>query len=259
MVWVMQASAITGTVDRFICESECKRIHALRRPIDALLSTSGRILIRHYFNSQFPAWFPCLSTPILKRSSRNRPYLSHPLEFPDFNVSHHGDYCVFASSSESGSRIGVDIMCVEVPGVHSQDVFLNSMRRSLSQLEWNDVASLSSSPYSQLERFYTYWTLKEALLKAIGIGIELPMNHLEFTNITSGRIICSFQPEVWYFKLHKVGGSILAIATDSDTYSYPEPKLISYKQTSCTQSTDRGHLCQTYTRTPSCVKTPMLR
>lgn len=69
-----------------------------------------------------------------------------------------------------------------------------------------EVAALRALPASlQRERFFTYWTLKEAYIKARGAGLSLPLTHFAF-HLTPGEAPrISFDaalpdvPEAWRF------------------------------------------------------------
>ncbi|MDE1180145.1 4'-phosphopantetheinyl transferase superfamily protein [Paraburkholderia sp.] len=81
---------------------------------------------------------------------------------PDFNVSHSGAYGLIALSDQR--RVGVDIE------QHSERVEWRSLSRATltgSEIAWID--SLDAD--AQLRAFYDAWSAKEALLKAIGVGI----------------------------------------------------------------------------------------
>ena len=66
--------------------------------------------------------------------------------------------------------------------IHS---FLSLMRSNL-HINENRYLQLFSSPHKQLFLFYTFWTLKESYLKAIGVGIGNPnysLQSLDFSQI----------------------------------------------------------------------------
>jgi 4'-phosphopantetheinyl transferase len=88
-----------------------------------------------------------------------KPYLSsHP--WLHFNVSHSEDYAVIAISRE---KVGIDIEFKSDDfdhGIISSDIFENK------ELTFIKNASNKSNA------FYTLWTRKEALVKALGKGID---------------------------------------------------------------------------------------
>ena len=103
-----------------------------------------------------------------------------PYEAFHFNVSHSGDYCVLAAE-QSTTKLGVDLMKVEVSGGMGRLAgFFRSMTRQFSEAEWRYIRSAEGGDESKLARFIRLWSLKEALVKAEGSGIILPLSRLSF-------------------------------------------------------------------------------
>lgn len=93
----------------------------------------------------------------------NRPYLNDVAI--DFNISHSGNTVVCAISDEG--NIGIDIeevSCVDL--LDYCQVFQDE--------EWSDIIS-SNDPY---KKFFSYWTKKEAAVKADGRGLSIPLNEV---------------------------------------------------------------------------------
>lgn len=83
-----------------------------------------------------------------------RPYISRAF---DFNISHSGTYVCCAIAS--GCQLGVDLEAV-------QAVDFEEMKAMMTPSEWSSIDA-SNQP----ERtFFEYWTLKEAAIKAVGVG-----------------------------------------------------------------------------------------
>ena len=88
-----------------------------------------------------------------------------------FNISNSGDQVVFAFS-KSG-EVGIDIEEIR-PLIELDEL----IEKNFSQKEREYIdASLSD----RLERFFKFWTVKESYLKAIGEGMRLTPDNLEFT------------------------------------------------------------------------------
>ncbi|MEM8563056.1 MAG: 4'-phosphopantetheinyl transferase superfamily protein [Pseudomonadota bacterium] len=80
-----------------------------------------------------------------------------------FNYSHSGDYAAFALCWDA--QVGVDIEC-ERP-------LANPLAIARRQFAKNEYKALTQTPDADLQsRFFKYWTLKEAFLKARGDGIS---------------------------------------------------------------------------------------
>jgi 4'-phosphopantetheinyl transferase len=102
----------------------------------------------------------------MKFSNFDKPYFDHSF---DFNISHSGDYVICAIHPEG--KIGIDVEeVIEVP--------LEDFDMNFSKREWDDILSGNN----QLYNFYSYWTKKEAFLKAIGMGLNVPLIETEVIN-----------------------------------------------------------------------------
>ena len=87
-----------------------------------------------------------------------------------FNVSHSGSHGLIAFSREG--RLGVDVEELAAP--RNLELLIDS---ALTPGEKADV--LSMSPTEQTRGFLRLWTIKEALLKALGVGLSLDVSSLE--------------------------------------------------------------------------------
>ena len=119
----------------------------------------------------------------LKFTKLERPYFDN---FIDFNISHAGEYVICAISLTG--KIGVDVEDI-------QDISIEDFENNFSSKEWEDILKASNKLYS----FYEYWTKKEAFLKAIGIGLNVPLNK---TEILDNRII--FNNTEWFLNEIKI-------------------------------------------------------
>lgn len=131
-----------------------------------------------------------------ERNLFGRPYISEPRQHRNihFNISHTKGLiaCLISTSHEVG---------VDIENIFQNRDFLGISRNFLSEKEVN---SLNSTPYHKLGRtFYMYWTLKEAYLKARGVGLSLPLSSFWFELSQFPRIF--FSPKCvdiaknWYF------------------------------------------------------------
>jgi 4'-phosphopantetheinyl transferase len=113
-----------------------------------------------------------------------------------FNLSHTDGLVLCAVTV--GADVGADVEDSERPG---ENVGLADHCFAPSE-----AAALRALPVPlQRERFFTYWTLKEAYLKARGAGLSLPLAHFAF-HLTPGEAPrISFdarlpdEPEAWRF------------------------------------------------------------
>lgn len=102
----------------------------------------------------------------LQYNTYNRPYFNDKI---DFNISHSGNYVICAVARDV--RVGVDIE--EIQEIPISDFDLQFSHKELAEI------SASSCPFRE---FYNYWTKKESFLKAIGVGLNIPLNLLDISN-----------------------------------------------------------------------------
>ncbi|KAF1327789.1 L-aminoadipate-semialdehyde dehydrogenase-phosphopantetheinyl, partial [Globisporangium splendens] len=98
----------------------------------------------------------------------------------NYNVSHHGT--VVAIVAHPHALVGVDVVQVsERPNAKttSIDDFFRAFESYFNTSEWNYIRC-SSDVNEQYERFYRLWSLKEAYIKAVGIGLGFSLLRAEF-------------------------------------------------------------------------------
>lgn len=126
-----------------------------------------------------------------------------------FNQSHTDDDYLLAYSAYV-AEIGVDIECIHRP-VQAQRLAERFFHRDEQQL-WQ------SRGYSQ-EVWFQLWTIKEAVLKANGLGIRMNLNELnaKFINAHQGEI---FHKRIGHYRFECIvtGDNVMTIAYVSDAW-----------------------------------------
>ncbi len=147
-----------------------------------------------------------------------RPEIASPDTAYRFNLAHsHGMIaCVLAKSRD----VGVDVEFLERPD-SSHDV-------ATRVCSADELADIDAAPAEgRKERFLIYWTLKEAYLKARGLGISVHMGDVAFT-VKSGEP--RFVPAGslagadtrWLFRLSQPGPRhLIAVAVDTRDATTP--------------------------------------
>lgn len=172
-LWVLRTDARAAS--RLVGEragllSTLERSHAarFRREDDRLLHETGRIGLRLLLSrvEDVPpdAW-------VFESDDKGKPHISGPPSPVQFSLSHTRGLVAWALSPLGA--IGVDAESVERPIDH-----VKIARRFFSPAE--NAWLTGSGPAERPEVFFTIWTLKEALLKAIGIGIGIDLRQVSF-------------------------------------------------------------------------------
>jgi 4'-phosphopantetheinyl transferase len=156
------------------------------------------------------------------KNQYGKPYIGNssiglPLQF---NLSHTDRLAVLAVTANN--EVGVDVEYVHRRGktVELADSFFSP----------TEVAQLFALPMEkQRKRFFELWTLKEAYIKACGMGLSIPLDHFSYSFPGRGEIAISFEqdrddnPEKWRFwhvcpnDIHKVS---VALRSDDMTTPY---------------------------------------
>ncbi len=136
------------------------KIKRYRRWQDAQLSLLGRVLLRKLLKSEGLNY----QELELKYTDYNKPYFEN-CDW-NFNISHSGEIviCVLAKNRS----IGIDIELMK-------DIDLNDFNSQMTNSEWSKI---QYSP-NKTKAFYQYWCQKEAVIKAHGKGLSIPLKSFE--------------------------------------------------------------------------------
>lgn len=161
-----------------------------------LTRTLVRRVLSRYAPSPPHAWH-------FSTNAYGRPAIAAP-ETPaglDFNLSHTAGMivCLVGRQRELG---------VDVEDRHRARRTLDIAERFFSPREARELRELPS--HAQGDRFMELWTLKEAYIKARGLGLRIPLAHFSFDlSATPESISVGFEPELeddsssWRFALSR--------------------------------------------------------
>ncbi|KAL3694228.1 hypothetical protein R1sor_007879 [Riccia sorocarpa] len=179
----------------------------------------SRLLQRKLMNSLFNIDYNDI---IIKRTTEGKPYLANStdgFDFPNFNfnVSHHGNFVVLAS--EPLCIVGVDVMTHETFRKEEPETFFRPFQSCFTKTEWDMVWSAGPAPELLYDQFYRLWCLKEAYIKAVGIGLGFDLLRAEFyyptgdiwSDVAQVRID-SQEDTNWVFSLHKLDDHWVCVA-----------------------------------------------
>ncbi|MDL2144150.1 4'-phosphopantetheinyl transferase superfamily protein [Flavobacterium tructae] len=143
------------------------KIKRYRRWQDAQLSLLGRILL---FKGIEETYKQKPDAKEIMQTLYNKPYFEdNPVLF---NISHSGDIVVCALSDRH--EVGIDVEIIT-------DIETADFKSQMTEIEWNKIV-LSDN---KKEAFFEYWTQKEAVLKAQGHGLIVPLKSFEVLDNTT--------------------------------------------------------------------------
>lgn len=129
----------------------------------------------------------------LKFTNFHKPYFDDSI---DFNISHAGEYVLCGISLTN--KIGVDVEEIK-------SIPLDDFTNNFSEKEWEEILQRDD-----FNGFYKHWTQKEAFLKAIGMGLNIPLKEAE---IRDNKI--TWENKEWFLQEIKLDkGYISHISTD---------------------------------------------
>lgn len=180
-IWLIRLgreSAQTNRLSRWLSSDERERADRFRFPRDRCRFVVCRAALRSILGE-------CLGvSPADVRfdyGEYGRPSLAGGVDRsgPYFNVSHCRDLGCIAVASRCD--VGVDI-----EAVRPLKDLERMARRTLAASEHRHFAAIPAS--DRLRTFFRYWTLKEALLKVVGVGLQWPLRDIETDLGIEGRI-----------------------------------------------------------------------
>jgi 4'-phosphopantetheinyl transferase len=216
----------TAAIDRAIAwmtVDERARFDRFRHDPDRLMFALGRSMARSLVGRELgvapDAWG-------WREGPHGRPEIAAPSTDLHFNVSHSAGLVVCALGR--GRELGVDLENLQR---RSPDTAL--VPRYCSAAEAADVAAQGDQ---WQERFLMYWTLKEAYLKARGLGISVPLADISFRLGDDGLASISFHGSLagtddrWRFQLQRCAPHhLMAIAASTATSGTPRVTVLPYE------------------------------
>lgn len=161
-----------------------KHMLRYRNREDRLNSILGRLLIRFVLHH----YYHC--SGVIKQNTNGKLYVDHLLWKGDVSLSHSHSMIVCAVNPSG--QVGVDVE-------KKREVNLAIVNEFLSEQE-QEVLKANQSVEDKLSILFLYWTLKEAYLKALGIGIKnINLSSLEFDLTAGPQPILLEKPNYWRF------------------------------------------------------------
>ena len=178
--------AVDLTDENLLNTAESTRANAFKFSKDRTLYSASHIYLRQIL-SQYgtlpPAKWAFKTNAYGKPSIANKGY-----EWLHFNLSHTQG--LIACATRYQQEVGIDVEQQKwLPDIDSLCQY------TFSITEAADVLSLSSRP-AQQQRFFSYWTLKEAYIKARGMGLSIPLQQFNFIQDENNNWHLHCEPEL---------------------------------------------------------------
>lgn len=204
----IRAPELVARYERVLSPDEHEQHARFRREADRHLYLVAHALVRCVL-ARYARLAP--EALVFATNRHGRPELAPAPRVPlHFNLTHtHG----LVACAVSRREVGVD--------VESLDRHTDVDGLVGDVLSAHEAYDVSTTPASQRPlRFLHYWTLKEAYIKARGMGLALPLDRFTFVLEPHGGIAVRFErplndaPEDWQFALYQPTAShLLAIAS----------------------------------------------
>ena len=219
-VFVADAIAFSTDTDRlsqslaWMSPAERARFDRFRHDADRGMFALGRLMARTLVGRALGvdpgAWG-------WREGPHGRPEVDHPASDVHFNLTHSAGIVLCAIAR--GRAVGIDVENLARPRPN-----WGLVERYCSPAEADDIQQHGDR---WPERFLTYWTLKEAYLKARGLGISVPLADISFAGndfASDGPLRITFERSLagtddrWAFHLFRPSerhlGVVAAGATD---------------------------------------------
>ena len=178
--------------------------HQATRHTALLTRAISRLVLSHYTQT------PAVSLTFTKQPN-GKPELANNAHNIRFNLSHNDQLIVLAVcvNDEIGCDIESPNRKVNIPAI-TRRFFAPQEQQLLSQLP----------EQLQQQQFFEIWTLKEAFVKATGLGIALGLDRFYFQTLPFIKVLFNAQyplpPQAWQFYQAPLNQQLLAICRASE-------------------------------------------
>ena len=146
----------------------------------------------------------------LLRDASGRPIVAGHPEL-SVSLSHSGEMTLVAIGE--GCRVGVDVEVVRDRGIAALP------KHALTAVERRELERRKAA---WLQTLLSYWTRKEAILKAAGVGLAVEPNLIELPPPGSTHVVALPEklgrPEAWCVREIALDGHVAAVAADASYF-----------------------------------------
>lgn len=169
-------------------EAEALKVRRFYHDKDRRLALGSLLLQRAA--SSWVLGKPFGGVAIERAQPHNKPYVDATgtrLPGWNYNVSHHGEWVVLAC--EPVGAVGTDVVDVTDRPFDAMTAteYLSHFQRHLTPAEWDGLTDLAAKGEAgQYRAFHRIWAMKEAYIKALGLGLSFPIHRLECNVVDVG-------------------------------------------------------------------------
>lgn len=164
-IWSLDVAAdLLPAMRELLAEDELERAERFVRPVHRDRHIVGRARLRQVLGAQTGR------NPrdiVFRYGVHGKPSVDGG---PEFNLSHSGDLAALAISFDGA--VGLDIEM-------KRPIEAAVARRHFSSAEYTELSRFTHGEW--LEGFYRCWTRKEAVTKACGLGLSMPLDSFDVT------------------------------------------------------------------------------
>ena len=165
-----------------ISRIDCEYVHNFKFKKDCKIRLLSQLLIRYSIKLLTNMSWNDIN---IDRSPNGKPFYVNKEANKsklDFNISHSNDYVVICAirSFDIDYRIGVDVMKIEEDDLVKQYEQSNRIMRKVFTQQEKGFVDSKPDIKDKIKAFNRLWALKESYVKAIGTGIRVELNTIEF-------------------------------------------------------------------------------
>jgi len=173
----------------YLSEDTVERIRKFRRWEDVIRTVFSHLLVKYMIQKKTGLDWTHI---IIGRTQYGKPYVKHNTGL-HFNVSHSGEYAVVAVSD---MPVGIDIEEIK-------PVDFYALRNFFTKGEFDTL--MLTEPAKRLNYFYELWTLKESYIKALGKGLDFPLDCFHITYMRESKYVLKDEnSNHWFFKRYEM-------------------------------------------------------
>ncbi len=205
-LWTVSIDALKDQADRLesmLSDEEKRKVSFFKFEHTQLSYIVSQAVLRMLLSS-----YLAINPDEVKMGShkKGKPYLIHDRPI-FFNISNSYDLCVYAFSCDA--EVGIDVEKIRVLPDIDQLIDKN--------LTGRERTYLLKDPAFKLNWFFRFWTIKESYLKAIGEGMRLTPENLEFSpedgTVKLRSVNYGFDGTEWQFQEFKRAGDYTGTLT----------------------------------------------